>query len=296
MAFKVNKNFDSVISIFVVTFLVVGFFTYDYLHKTKIDNSNIAKVPEVVLEVEESLPSDLLGKAELSYAGGTAGRNKNIELGIARIDGKTIAPGEEFSFAKSMGSVTLEDGFSEERIFLNGEVSRGLGGGLCQVSTTLFQSVVNSGLPVTERHNHSFSVVLYDVGLDATYSSPGPDLKFVNDTAHPITIKGRTENQKAIFEIYGVKDGRISSTTEAQISKIVDFPPTKYVATSTRAKSEPECINKPQIGYTAEITYNIQYPNGERKEKVFTSRYNPLQKVCYVIQENAANSIQAVNI
>ncbi|MEQ1500055.1 MAG: VanW family protein [Parcubacteria group bacterium] len=249
-------------------------------------------VPVVPLKDDVS-DKELLGRAEQSFAGGTSGRNKNIELGISRINGKVVAPGEEFSFTDSIGAVTLEDGFSEERVFLNGEVSKGLGGGLCQVSTTLFQSVVNSGLHVTERHNHSFSVALYDVGLDATYSDPGPDLKFVNDTANPIVIKGRTENQKAIFEIYGIKDGRIASTTEVRISNIVDFPPTRFVATSTRDKSLPECINKPQIGYTAEITYNILYSSGERKEQIFTSKYNPLQKVCYVTADELAGSTNA---
>jgi vancomycin resistance protein YoaR len=150
--------------------------------------------------------------------------------------------------------------------------------------------VVNAGLPITERHNHSYTVIYYDVGLDATYSDPGPDLKFVNDTGNTVMIKGQAKDHIATFEIYGTPDGRISSTTEAEITKIVDFPPTKYIATSTRSISEPECINTPQIGYTADVKYNILYPTGIYKEQTFTSTYNPLQRVCYVNMSQATST------
>ncbi len=270
-----------------VVLIVLGVSIYLYSHQEKAESLNTMTTLPIVPETTEEEPAivvgpDLLGKASLSYAGGTDGRNKNIELGVSHIDGTTILPGEEFSFARAIGSVTLEDGYSEERVFLNNEVTKGLGGGLCQVSTILFQSLISAGLPITERHNHTYTVVLYDTGLDATYADPGPDLKFVNDTANPVTIKGRTENLKAIFEIYGVSDGRIASTTEAEITNIVDISPTKYIATTTRDKSEPECINAPQIGYTAEVKYNVLYLTGERKQQVFTSTYKPLQKICYI--------------
>ncbi len=239
--------------------------------------------PEVLppIKIAEVPLGVLLGKAQLSFAGGSEERNHNIELGVARLSGTVVMPGEEFSFTKALGPVTKEDGFLDARVFLKNEVSLGLGGGLCQVSTILFQSLVNAGLPITERHNHTFSVIYYDVGLDATYSDPGPDLKFINDTGHALTIIGKTKEQKAIFEIYGTPDGRIASTSEALITDVVDFPPTRYVATSTPVVS-PECVNVPQIGYTAKILYSILYPSGELKEQTFESTYQPLQRTCYL--------------
>ena len=282
--------------IFVIVFLVSILIVYEYFNSDKPQSVTIEKSPEstsikstTIIDtvrkwyMQEPLVLELLGKAELSFAGGTEGRNKNIEIGIARINGMTVDPGEEFSFTEALGEVTAEEGYSEEKIFLNNEVTRGIGGGLCQVSTTLFQSAVSAGLPITERQNHTYSVLYYNVGLDATYSDPGPDLKFVNDTAYPITIKGRVEDQKAIFEIHGVPDGRIASTSEAEVFDIVDFPITKYIATSTRDRSEPECVNKPQIGYTAKVIYNVLYPDGVHKEQIFTSVYKPLQKICYIL-------------
>jgi len=240
--------------------------------------SQVAAVTSADKPVDE-----LLGKAQLSYAGGTEGRNKNIELGVALIDGTVIAPGAEFSFSKTLGEITEEGGFSKEKMFLNGEVTKGVGGGLCQISSTLFQSVLRAGLPITERHNHSYSVSYYDVGLDATYADPGPDLRFVNDTGYPVTIKGTAVDHLVTLELYGVSDGRIASTSEAQILRVVDFPPTRTVHVVALEKDQAECINKPQIGYTAKVIHNVLFPDGHTKEQIFTSVYKPLQRVCFVV-------------
>ena len=226
----------------------------------------------------------LLGQAKLSYAGGTPGRNKNIELGVARINGTIIPPGKEFSFSKVLGLVAVVDGFSVEKVFQNGEVVKGVGGGLCQVSTTLFQAALHTGLPITERHNHTYSVSYYDVGLDATYSNPGPDLRFINDTGNPITIRGTAVNHFVTFQLYGVQDGRIASTTEPEIVDVVDFPPPKYVTVPEIPTGEKLCHNSPQIGYTTHVTYNILYKTGEKKEQLFTSVYRPLQRVCLTVE------------
>lgn len=226
---------------------------------------------------------DLLGSSKISFAGGTPGRAKNIEIGLSKINNAVIMPGETFSFKERLGTTTIEMGYSAEKQFLNGEVSKAVGGGLCQVSTTLFRSVLASGLPVVERTNHSFTVSYYDVGLDATYSDPGPDFKFKNDTANPIVIKGKTEDSSAVFEIYGVKDGRVASTSEAEITNIVDILPTKYVYVDELEKDHNKCMNTPQIGYTAKIVYGVEYPDGTYKGRNFTSRYRPLQRICYIV-------------
>lgn len=225
----------------------------------------------------------LLGKSKISFAGGTPGRQKNIEIGLSKINDAVVMPGQVFSFKDRLGTTTVDMGYSFEKQFLNGEVTKGLGGGLCQVSTTLFRSILSAGLPVVERVNHSYSVSYYDVGLDATYSDPGPDLKFRNDTNAPIVIKGKTEDSSAVFEIYGVNDGRVASTSEAEITNIVDVPVTRYVYVDELEKDHNKCMNSPQIGYTAKIVYGVQYPDGTYKEKDFMSRYRPLQRVCYIV-------------
>ncbi len=264
----------------------LGLFIFGLINRDKFLNAEIktpALAVEAVVPEEIVVGTDLLGRAELSYAGGTEGRHKNIELGIERINGTILMPGEEFSFKKELGTTTIEDGFSEEKVFLNGEVTKGIGGGLCQVSTVLFRTAMASALPITERANHSFTVSRYDEGLDATYSDPGPDFKFLNDTANPILIKGKAENLTAIFEIYGTKDGRIASTSPVEISNIKDILPTKYVWVPKLEEGQTKCINTPQIGFTAKLQYDIIYADGKTKEKTFTSRYKPLQRVCYIV-------------
>lgn len=264
-----------------VLLVVMALSLYKLSHKSKIKNVEVSK-PALVLDTIKDEPvGELLGKAEISFAGGTEERNKNIELGVSKLNGKKILPGEEFSFINSLGPVTEEDGYSVAKVFLNGEVTTGVGGGLCQVSTTLFQSALKAGLPITERHNHSYTVSYYDVGIDATYSDPWLDLKFVNDTGSPITINGKIEDEKVVFELYGISDGRIATTTGPIISNVTDFPPARYVATTTRSSLDPECVNKPQIGYTSNVIYNVLYPNGDFKTMEFKSKYKPLQRVCY---------------
>jgi vancomycin resistance protein YoaR len=262
---------------------IYNFFPYKVDSPKTIETNQQALATEPVKEEVVEVGTDLLGKAELTYAGGTEGRHKNIELGIARINGKVLLPGEEFSFKKALGTTTVEDGFSEEKIFLNGEVTKGVGGGLCQVSTILFRTAMASALPITERANHSFTVTRYDNGLDATYSDPGPDFKFKNDPANPILIKGKTENLNAIFEIYGTKDGRIASSSEVEISDIKDILPTKYMWVPELKEDQSECINTPQIGFTAKLKYEIIYADGVVKEKEFVSKYKPLQRICYIV-------------
>lgn len=285
MSFLGDDNLKIAIKVLIFCIVIlICLIGFDYLKKDKIiivkENltEEIEKNPVPKLETQE-----LLGKAELSYAGGTEGRHKNIELGIARINGKVLEPGEEFSFKKALGTVTIDEGFSEERIFLNGEVKKGVGGGLCQVSTLIFRAAMSSALPITERANHSYTVSYYDFGLDATYSEPGPDVKFVNDTAHPITIKGKTKDLVATFEIYGVSDGRVASTSEVEISNLRNVPPTKYVWVPELEEGQDECINTPQIGFTAKIKYYIIYASGEIKEKEFVSNYKPLQRICFIV-------------
>lgn len=246
----------------------------------------IKKQPALVLDIEkEKLPEKeitLLSKVELSYLGSTPERIQNIKLAVGRIDGTIVKANQEFSFNKALGTVSLSDGFKEAKTFLNGEVLLGVGGGICQVSTILFESLVKAGLPITERHNHTFSVPYYNVGLDATVSSLGPDLKFINDTENDIKIKGyTTQDNKAVFEIYGINDKRIVSIGKAQIFDATSLPQTRYVETFDKNK-DGICENTSQIGYTAKVIYDVSYQNGNKRQQVFDSIYKPLARTCYL--------------
>lgn len=279
--------------IFFIFIFISIFYTVSYIstYLSKQGDKKIEKKNEPIIKTSVDsdyidraiVGEDLLGKAEISFSGSTPGREKNIELGIAKINGKVILPGEEFSFKDTLGTTTPEMGYGFEKQFLNGEVTKGIGGGLCQVSSTLFRSILSAGLPVTQRANHTYTVSYYDVGLDATFSDPGPDLKFVNDTKNPIIIKGKTEDKKAVFEIYGTNDGRVASTSEAEITDIVDILPTRYAYVPELEEWQTKCINTPQIGYTAKVIYGVLYRDGTYKSQDFVSKYKPLQRVCFIV-------------
>lgn len=244
------------------------------------------KQSTLVLDIEKEKSPEkelsLLSKAELSYLGSTPERIQNIKLAVKRIDGTIVKSNQEFSFNKTLGPVLSSDGFKEAKTFLNGEVLLGLGGGICQVSTILFESLVKAGFPITERHNHTFSVSYYNVGLDATVSGIGPDLKFINDTGNDIKIKGyTTEDNKAVFEIYGINDDRVVSISKAQITDMTSLPQTRYVETFDKTK-DGVCENTSQIGYTAKVTYDVSYKNGNKNNQVFDSVYKPLTRTCYL--------------
>lgn len=268
----------------ITIFVIAGIFIF-YFFGAKLNFSfgnQVANIIDIKKEEKLSPPViSMLSRAELSFLGSTEARIENIKLSLSRINGTIIKPEEEFSFNKTLGPVLAEDGFQEANSFLNGEVILGIGGGICQVSTTLFESLVKAGLPITERHNHTFSVPYYTTGLDATVSQSGPDLKFKNDTGYDLEIKGYvTDNNTLVFEIYGVNDGREISISKAEVNNKTSLPQTKYIETSNPQK-DGICEHHSQVGYTAKVLYNVLYKNGLKNEQVFNSIYQPLARTCF---------------
>ncbi len=151
----------------------------------------------------------LLGEGESSFAGSPQNRKFNLSLGASKLNGWLIKPGEEFSFNQTLGEVDEKNGYLPELVIKNKQTIPDFGGGICQVSTTLFRAAVNSGLKIVERHPHAYPVRYYlPTGFDATVYSPSPDLKFLNDTPNYILLQNKIEGTKLIFEIYGTADGR----------------------------------------------------------------------------------------
>lgn len=151
----------------------------------------------------------LLGKGESNFSGSTTNRRINIKVGATKLNGFLIKPGEEFSFGQNIGEIDAANGWVPELVIKNRQTIPEYGGGLCQISTTLFRATINSGLKVTERHPHAYPVHYYDPpGFDATVYPPSPDLKFINDTPGHILLQTKIDGNKLFFEIYGTADGR----------------------------------------------------------------------------------------
>jgi vancomycin resistance protein YoaR len=135
--------------------------------------------------------------------GGDPNRIHNVQLVARLIDGKLIAPGATFSFNRATGARTADKGFLEAPVIINGEVTTGLGGGVCQVSTTTFNAAYEAGLKITDRTNHALYISHYPQGRDATVDYPDVDLKFVNDTPHWILLRTFVGSYSLVVNLYG---------------------------------------------------------------------------------------------
>lgn len=166
--------------------------------------------PEITADSMKKLGiNTLLARGESNFDGSSTNRVKNIEVGAAKFHGVLIKPGEEFSFNNILGEVDASTGYLPELVIKNHRTVYEYGGGLCQISTTLFRAVVLAGLPITERRPHDFPVRYYSPqGFDATIYPGIVDLKFKNDTPEHLLIQSKIAGKKLFFEIYGSSDGR----------------------------------------------------------------------------------------
>jgi len=225
---------------------------------------------------------DLVGLSKTSFKGSSADRIKNIKVGAEKLNGRLIAPGEEFSAVDAIGYVTEEAGYVKEFVIKENKSVKELGGGLCQIATTLFRLALNAGLPITERANHRYVVGYYGPGLDATIYGPHPDLRFVNDTGNYLLLQSRVSGTDLIFELYGKNDGREVRISEPVLSNRIPAPSTKYIPTADLLPYAEKCSETPRDGITANVIYRVALPNGGIREQIFNSVYQPWQKICLI--------------
>jgi len=184
----------------------------------------------------------LVGSYETSFSG-TANRIHNVELVAKLIDNKFIAPGAVFSFNKTTGQRDSKKGFLTAPVIMNGEVTEGLGGGVCQVSTTVFNAAFESGLDILERTNHALYISHYPLGRDATVNWPSPDLKFRNDTDHWLFVRTFSGAGALLVAFYGEPQHRRVESAATPL-RITGGPPLKRIldpnlAVGTKVVDDP---------------------------------------------------------
>ncbi|MGZ4334535.1 MAG: VanW family protein [Gaiellaceae bacterium] len=151
--------------------------------------------------------------------GGVPNRIHNVQLVAELIDKTLIAPGAEFSFNKTTGDRTAAKGFLVAPVIVNGELTTGLGGGVCQVSTTVFNAAFDGGLKITQRTNHALYISHYPQGRDATVNYPDVDLRFVNDTGHWLLLRTFVGSYSLMVSLYGTPTGRkVTSSTSPLVA------------------------------------------------------------------------------
>ncbi len=194
---------------------------------------------------------DLLGHGESNFSGSPNARRHNIGIGANIFNGMIIYPNQEFSFNTNLGTVDETTGYLPELVIRNKHLIPEYGGGLCQVSTTLFRAAMTAGLPIIERAPHSFPVKYYNPqGYDAAIYPGVIDLKFVNDTGKPIILQSQVQGNKLIFDMFGTSDKRQVTINE---------PRTYHADESGALKTV--------------MSRAITYANGEKTHQDFYSNY-----------------------
>lgn len=223
------------------------------------------------------------------FSSSNAPRVNNIQTLARALDGTLIPPGGVFSFNDVVGPRTAEKGYREAGTIVNGQIVPTLGGGICQVCTTLFNSVFLAGLPVEERSNHSFYISSYPTGRDATVSWGGPDFKFRNDTSAWILVATAYTSSSVTISLYGTDPGY---TVEYETGPWTDIKP--Y---TTKTIEDPELDEGIRVveqggvdGRTVVVTRRVYKDGRLVREDEFVSRYNPKQEIVRVGTRPVASS------
>lgn len=235
----------------------------------------IKTAPKVTMaDLNAQLFSYELGKYSTVYAQSNKNRSANVSLAASKLNGIVLAPDEVFSYNGTIGKRSSENGFKEAQIYENGEVVQGLGGGVCQVSSTLYSAALYADLKIISRQAHSMTVGYVPKGQDATVSYGTIDFKFKNDTAYPIKIAAEAVNGKINISVWGTAPEK-QKTVKIQNTVVETKEPTiEEVPDQTLPTGEKKVISKGKTGYTVETVRKV-YVNGAeiKSEKMSGSVY-----------------------
>ena len=227
----------------------------------------------------EAFP-DTLATFSTSYASSNANRSTNIALAASKLNGKVLMPGEEFSFNDTVGKRTASAGFKTATVYSNGQVTTDYGGGICQVSSTLYNAVLRANLEITNRVNHTFTVGYVPIGLDATVSWGAPDYKFKNSRSYPIKLVATTQGKRLSISIYGLKE-EVEYEVELVSYKTGTVPyTTVYTTDSSLAKGQTKVVQSGSNGAKSEA-YKILKLNGKEVSRTLLSKdtYSPHNQI-----------------
>lgn len=224
---------------------------------------------------------DRLSTFTTDYAASNVPRVNNIHILADALNGTLIAPGATFSFNDTIGPRTAEKGYQEANAIVNGKLVPQLGGGICQVGTTIFNSVFFSGLPVVERKNHSQYISHYPTGRDATVSWGGPDFKFKNDTANWVLISTSYTNSTVTISLYGTKTGYEVTYDTGPWTDIKD-PPVREVSDPALPSGSRVVDERGVSGRTIIVVRHVFSGGVEIRTDTFKSVYKPAEEVVRV--------------
>lgn len=241
-------------------------------------------IPEITTNKigNEAFP-DLLSTFSTKYDASNTPRTTNLKLAMNKLNGVVVSPGETFSYNKTLGKRTAEAGYREAGGFAGGRVVQTLAGGICQISSTLYDAVVYANLEIVERHNHMFLAGYVGAGKDATVVYGAYDFKFKNTRKYPIMLKTSIGSGVARIDVFGIKE---DVEYEIEISsKILSYTPFKVVRENDSSLAPgKERVAQNGMNGCKSITYKILKLNGKEVSRTVLSSdtYDPMNKIIKV--------------
>lgn len=276
----------------------------DYLTQNEWDYQDAAidlavDVTEPKGSAEElSKLTDVLGTFTTSYSTSSAARCKNVENGCRLVNSTILYPGDEFSTYEAIKPFTEANGYFPAGSYLNGRVVESLGGGICQVSTTLYNAVLLSELEVTERNNHSMIVTYVNPSMDAAIAeSSGKDFKFVNNWNNPIYIEGFTEGKQITFTIYGVEERSPARKVRYESETLTVTHPDHEVITAAPGQGIGYIhVESAHVGYTAQLWKVVEENGVEVSRDVINKSAYKVSPRTATVGTNTDNPVHAARM
>ncbi len=257
--------------------------------KARVNLKTIGIAPDVT-ESDNAKLTDKISEFSTSFSSSADGRKNNIRLAVSKINGTVLGAGEEFSFNGKVGARTEKNGFSVAKIIVAGEYTEGVGGGVCQVSTTLYNAALTAGMKVTSVRNHTIAPSYVSPSLDAMVNASSSDLKFVNPYDTPVFIKAESANDIAKITFYGLKPeysikaiSRVISRTEVPEDKVVVDSEHKFIPADSPAGARVR-VSYGHAGVKSEAYLRYFSRQGRliREEKIRSDSYAKTQGIVAV--------------
>ena len=243
----------------------------------------ITKPSKTVKQIGTEAFPDLLATCTTSYKAGNVDRTTNLKLAANKINGVVLLPNEEFSYNKVVGERTISAGYKMAATYASGKVVDGLGGGICQISSTLYDAVVYANLNVTTRRNHQFVTSYLPAGKDATVLWGSQDFKFVNSRKYPVRIVATVEGGNATIQVWGIKED-VEYDISIETKKVATIAyTTQYVQDASLPAGQQKIVQAGNNGRKVEA-YKVMKLNGKVVSTTLLSRdtYNAMQRIVHV--------------
>ena len=239
-------------------------------------------VPAEVVEPERGVHwlyqrgiRELVGEGVTDFRGSSPNRVYNLRLAAKKLDGWIIPRGAVFSFNRALGPVNEEAGFREGYVILGDRTEKGVGGGVCQVSSTVFQAAFFAGLPILKRKAHSYQLRYYrPAGLDATVYAPWVDLEFKNDTPGDLLLRTYVRGTKLIVRLFGTKDREVRWKGPVYLERTPPLPPREILDKSLPPGTRKQ-VDWPAPGAKVVVHRTVRYADGRVVREAFESTYKP---------------------